>query len=174
MATLLKADKKPNWYVIYVNSRAEKKVAGLLEEKGIEAFVPLVKTMRIWSDRKKMVELPLINGYVFLRIAPQETLEVLQTNGVVGFVKMEKELARIRDNEIDALKQFVKLGYHLEAGGIPANYQKGEKVKIASGVLKGVEGYIIEVNENRSLEILLESIGQSVRAVLPAEIVASI
>ena len=42
-----------NWYVLYVRSRHEKKVHQLLQEKGIESSLPLIKTIRIWSDRKK-------------------------------------------------------------------------------------------------------------------------
>ena len=57
------------WHAIYVNSRSEKKIGDLLLSKSIEAYVPLTKTMRQWSDRKKMVELPLLNGYVFVNIS---------------------------------------------------------------------------------------------------------
>jgi transcription antitermination factor NusG len=54
------------WHAVYVSSRTEKKINDLLNNKGIEAYVPVVKTMRQWSDRKKMVEMPLLNGYVFV------------------------------------------------------------------------------------------------------------
>ena len=59
-------DPKKKWHAVYVSSRTEKKITDLLNNKGIEAYVPIIKTMRQWSDRKKMVELPLLNGYVFL------------------------------------------------------------------------------------------------------------
>ena len=57
-----------HWHAIYVCSRSEKKVCENLNKKNIEAYVPVVKTIRQWSDRKKKIELPLINGYVFVRI----------------------------------------------------------------------------------------------------------
>ncbi|MBK6836162.1 MAG: UpxY family transcription antiterminator [Bacteroidetes bacterium] len=58
-----------NWFALYVSSRAEKKVMESLLTKGIQAYAPLVKTVRNWSDRKKTVELPLLNGYVFVYIS---------------------------------------------------------------------------------------------------------
>src|SRR6188472_2452236 len=81
-----------NWHAIYVKSRTEKKVGEALEARNIEAYVPVVKTMRQWSDRKKMVELPLLNGYVFVNITLKEQDVVLQTRGVVNFVRSEKKI----------------------------------------------------------------------------------
>ena len=53
------------WYVLYTKSRQEKKVAESLQAIGIEAFCPLVTVVKQWSDRKKKVQLPLINSYIF-------------------------------------------------------------------------------------------------------------
>src|ERR1700752_210484 len=112
----MEAEKK--WHALYVASRQEKNTARLLSEKGIESYVPIVKTMRQWSDRKKMVEVPLLNGYVFVHISPIENDKTLQTKGVVNFVRSEGKTAVIRADEIDRLKQLVELGYQLEANGI--------------------------------------------------------
>ncbi len=163
-----------SWHAIYVSSRTEKKVAEILVSKKIESYVPLVKTMRQWSDRKKMVELPLLNGYVFVNINPSQTDTVLQTRGVVSFVKSEGKIALVRDIEIDRLKQLVSLGYQLEAGGIKKEYKEGERVKISSGVLKGIEGYVVDGSEQKQIEVLLESIGQCIRVKLPGELLLSV
>ncbi len=146
----------------------------MLINKGIEAYVPIVKTMRQWSDRKKMVELPLLNGYVFVNITNTENDKVLQTRGVVNFVRSEGKIAVIREIEIDRLKQLVALGYHLEANGINKEYKEGDKVKITSGVLKGIEGYVVDAGENKQIEVLLESIGQCIRVKLPNELLISL
>jgi transcription antitermination factor NusG len=168
------ADKVKNWRAIYVSSRTEKKIGETLIGKGIEAYVPLVKTMRQWSDRKKMVELPLLNGYVFVKTDLNENDKVMQTKGVVNFVRSEGKIATIRDIEIDRLKQLVELGYHLEANGINKIYKEGDKVKITSGVLKGIEGFVVDVGENKQIEVLLESIGQCIRVKLPNELLISL
>ncbi|MDP1801673.1 MAG: UpxY family transcription antiterminator [Bacteroidota bacterium] len=167
-------DKIKNWRAIYVSSRTEKKIGETLNAKGIEAYVPLVKTMRQWSDRKKMVELPLLHGYVFVKTDLHENDKVMQTKGVVNFVRSEGKIAVIREIEIDRLKQLVALGYHLEAHGINKKYKEGDRVKITSGVLKGVEGYVVDAGENKQIEVLLESIGQCIRVKLPKEILVNI
>jgi transcription antitermination factor NusG len=159
-----------NWRALYVNSRAEKKIGENLIAKNIEAYVPVVKTMRQWNDRKKLVELPLMNGYVFVNIEPKDQDKVLQTKGVVSFVKSEGKIAVVREDEIARLKQLVELGYQLEAGGINKTYKEGDKIKITSGALKGIEGYVLESKENRQIEVLLESIGQCIKVKLPKEI----
>ena len=161
------------WHAIYVNSRAEKKVGEELHSKNIEAYVPLVKTMRQWSDRKKMIEIPLINGYVFVHINEMQHDSVLRIKGVVSYVRSEGRKAVIKEVEIDRLKQLVGLGYHLEASGIEREYKQGDKIKINSGALKGFEGYISGTRENGVLEVLLESIGQCIKVTLPKEIVTT-
>ncbi len=158
------------WYALYVSSRAEKKAAELLQDRGIEAYVPLIKTMKQWSDRKKMVELPLFNGYVFVKILQHENEIVLQTRGVVNFVKSEKKNAVVREIEIESLKQLIALGYQMEANTVKRNYNAGDKVKVISGVLKNIEGYVVENSQERFIEILLESIGQTIKVKLPEEI----
>lgn len=167
-------DTQKKWNAVYVSSRAEKKIGELLTGKAIEAYVPIVKTMRQWSDRKKMVEMPLLNGYVFVKITSAENDKVMQTKGVVNFVRSEGKIAIIRDVEIDRLKQLVQLGYHLEVSGIDREYKEGDKVKITSGVLKGIEGFVVGASENKQIEVLLESIGQCIRVKLPNELLISL
>ena len=157
------------WRALYVASRQEKKAFEKLQQKNIEVYLPIVKTMRQWSDRKKLVELPLLNGYIFVKISAIENDKVLQIAGVVNFVRAEGKIAKIREEEIDRLKQLIELGYHMEAHGISHDYKEGEKVKINSGALKNIEGFVIENKEGRFIEILLESIGQGIRVKLPKE-----
>jgi transcription antitermination factor NusG len=161
------------WYAIYVASRSEKKVNELLSEKGIHVYLPLVRSLRIWSDRKKMVEFPLMNGYVFVNInIITEKDKVLQTRGVVNFVRSEGKVAVIRDVEISRLKQIVELGYDIESDRMAQSYNEGDKIKIIAGPLKGLEGYIINSDSGKNFEIVLESIHQTVRVKLPEEILA--
>jgi len=166
--------EKQSWHAVYVNSRSEKKITEILLAKNIEAYVPIVKTMRQWSDRKKKVEMPLLNGYVFIHILPPEQNLVLQTRGVVSFVRSDGKIAVIREVEINRLKQLVALGYQLEVESINKVYKEGDRIRISSGPLQGIEGYVIESKENRQIEVLLESIQQCIRVRLPKEILFSI
>jgi transcription antitermination factor NusG len=159
-----------NWNALYVNSRAEKKVCEALQCKNIEAYIPVVKTMRQWSDRKQAVELPLINGYVFVCIAMPQRDTVLQTKGVVSFVKHCGAIAVVQEKEIEQLKQLIELGYHLEANRTDYSFKEGEKVKINSGPFKNFEGYVLGKNQKTHFEVSLASIGYSIKVKLPQEL----
>lgn len=165
-------DKK--WYALYVRSRGEKSVGELLQKKGVEVYVPLVKTMRQWSDRKKMVELPLFSGYVFVKTTATQNDFVLRTNGIVGFVKYLGKNAEIRETELNRVKQLVALGYEMETSLLNKRLQVGEKIKVTSGPLKGVEGYVMSLINGDWLEIALESLGQVIKVKLPEGILKTI
>ncbi len=67
-----------HWYAVYTKPRSEKKLAERLSDQGIEAYLPMRKTLKQWSDRKKMVSEPLISSYVFVNIFQKDYLEVLK------------------------------------------------------------------------------------------------
>jgi len=95
------------WYAIYTRPRWEKKVNGLLVQKGIEVYCPLNKVRRRWSDRIKTIEEPLFKSYVFVRISDEERTGVRMTNGVVNFVYWNGKPALIKEKEIQTIKLFL-------------------------------------------------------------------
>ena len=88
--------KVPRWYAIYTRSRYEKKVSMELEERGLEHFLPLVPQLRNWKDRKKIVNMPIFPGYVFVNIKLSEKIRVLRANGVVRFIEFNGSCLRFR------------------------------------------------------------------------------
>lgn len=162
------------WFALYVNSRAEKKVADSLTLKGVEIYLPLIESVRQWSDRKKKIVLPLFNGYVFVHINATEKEKVLQTNGVVNFVRHCGKDAEVRNEEIVRLKQLIELGYTMDAGGIEKAYNKGDRVRIKYGPLKNLEGYILDDASGRFVEVVLESIGQVLKVKLMPQLITEI
>lgn len=66
----------PAWYVVQTYSRCEQRVAKDLTAKGFETYLPLLRELRQWSDRKKMVETPAFSGYVFTRCEPSIVLAI--------------------------------------------------------------------------------------------------
>lgn len=135
--------EQKRWYAVYTRSRAEKKTFESLLKEGYEAYLPLYKTLRQWSDRKKMVTLPLIPSYVFVKIVAKENRKVLEVDGVVAFIKFEKELVAIPDQQIEAIQNLVSSGAEIKA--ITEHIEKGDLVRIASGPMRGTEGEIIEM-----------------------------
>lgn len=161
---------KKNWHAVYVSSRQEKKVTEAFQKKGIESYLPLLKTLRNWSDRKKLVELPLLPGYVFVQMQASEKDSVLQTKGVVSFLRCEGKIGIVRNEEIEGLKQLISLGYNLSVFRTEKKLVKGDKIKINSGHLKNIEGFIIEEKGESFFDVYLESVEFNVRVKLPEEL----
>jgi transcriptional antiterminator RfaH len=129
------------WYAVYTRSRTEKKIAERLQEKGIEAYVPLRKVLKQWSDRKKLVEEPLIRSYVFVKILPEQYFEVLNTPGAVRYIFFSGKAATIPDRQIDLLKLIT--GQNTDAVPIPNTFKPGTIVKVIGGPLIGLVGEMI-------------------------------
>ena len=143
------------WFVIYTKSRNEKKVAELLQKNGVEVFCPLVKLKKNWSDRKKIVETPLFNSYVFVNLSEKDRNVVFNVPGVIRYVFWLKKPAVARDSEIESLKAV--LNDTMDSFSIE-NYQIGDTVKISEGVFKGLDG-VIEKQSNTKLHVILENVG---------------
>jgi transcription antitermination factor NusG len=159
-------DKK-NWYALYTKSRAEKKVLKEFEYLGIEAYLPLRKTMKQWSDRKKKVEEPVIKSYIFVHIEENKRYDVFKADGVVNFVHFEGKPAVIRDQDIKAFQQLVDQNIDFEVTS--EHLTKGQKVKITFGDLRNVEGEITEILGKKQIAIHIDQIGFSLIVKIPVQ-----
>lgn len=148
------------WYPVYTNPRAEKKAYDTLTNKGIEAYLPLQKRLKQWSDRKKWVEEPLIKSYLFVHIADHARTEVLMTKGISRFIYFSGSVAAMPDKQIEDLKLLMASSLELEV--TEENLQPGEKIKIKAGPLKGLTGEMIAYRSQKQLLLRLESLGCSI------------
>ncbi len=138
------------WYVLYVKSRAEKKVAERLKERGRELFCPLKTEVRQWSDRKKKVVIPYFPSYIFIRINySKERLSVLQETGVVGFLHWMKKPATIREEEMEEVIAFFKDNKNNRIVKEPIVV--GERYKIERGPFMGKMGKVEWKNGQRAV-----------------------
>lgn len=167
------AEQEKKWYALYVSSRQEKKVQEGLLSKNIEAYTPLVKTMKQWSDRKKMVELPLIKGYVFVKHADHEKEKVFTVRGIVNYVTFEKKPAVVNEKEIQVLKDIISFGYETSVANY-SHFTNGTDVKITQGDFKGLFGTIIKKDRNEFFAVALNSIQQHVIIKLPSAILEKV
>lgn len=145
------------WYALYTKSRAEKKVYDDLKKMGIEVYLPLKRELRQWSDRKKWVETPIINSYIFININSDDYMKVFDSRGVVSYVSHKGKAVPIPDNEIDAMRRTVenKMVFSVESNSI----QKGQIVTVTSGPLKGITGEVLEVQGQKKLYLRISHIG---------------
>src|SRR5690606_12212796 len=109
-----------SWYVLYVKSKYEIKAASTLEKMGIETFCPVVKELRQWSDRKKMILKPLFNSYVFIKIKEENREQVFDVTGIVRYVYWLGKPAMVNDKEINTIKEWVESGltHKIEVRGL--------------------------------------------------------
>nr|WP_294949860.1 UpxY family transcription antiterminator [uncultured Mucilaginibacter sp.] len=148
------------WYPVYTHARAEKKAYTTLTAKGIEAYLPLQRRLKQWSDRKKWVEEPLIKSYVFVHVADNALAEVLMTKGIARFIYFSGEVTSMPDKQIEELKLLMASSLELEV--TEENLQPGEKIKIKAGPLKGLTGEMIAYRSQKQLLLRLESLGCSI------------
>ena len=147
-----------SWYAVRTFSRAEKQVVERLRGKGVEAYVPLRVEKRKWSDRIKVVETPLITCYVFVRVKTDRMIDVLRTQGVVGYVKENREPVIVPDVQMENFMRSV--------ASLPQNVsfttdviKKGEPIIVKRGPLAGMKGEMVEYANGHRLIIRLNSIG---------------
>lgn len=148
------------WYGLQTRPRHEKIVAQRLKERGVATFLPLVTEVHRWSDRKKSVQMPLFSCYVFARFVHnrEERLRVLRVEGVFGLIGSRGEGSPIPDEQIEAVRQVVQ-------GQIPWSSHPflkiGQRVRIRSGAMDGVEGILVSRNGDRTLVISVDAIQRS-------------
>jgi transcription antitermination factor NusG len=152
-----------NWYAVYTKPRWEKKVNELLLKAGVEAYCPLNKVRKKWSDRIKWVEEPLFKSYVFVKIAEEEQTAVRMVNGIVNFVYWLGRPAIIQDKEIAIIRKF--LNEYTEVRAEPLDLRIDAKIRINRGVLMDKEAKVVEVM-NKKVRVVIESIGYALFAVI--------
>lgn len=145
---------KPRWYVLYTAPRAEKQVAERLSLAGIDNWLPLHRSPRVWSDRVKIVEVPLFSSYVFVNCHEAKLIDLLKIYGVSRIVYYDGKPAVVRPAEIDAIKQFLE-----EAAC--HKLCEGEEVEILRGAMKQVSGRVKKINK-KHLFLYIEQLGATV------------
>lgn len=156
----------PVWHAVYTKSRAEKKVLLELEFQGIEAYLPLQKKLRQWSDRKKWVETPLISGYIFVHINNFHYDKVLQTQGVVTYVRFEGKAAIIPDDQIDAIKRLLRQ-HQYEVKISHENFSEGDHIEVMGGPLMGLKGTLVSLRGKKRVAVQLSQLNISLTIDLP-------
>ncbi|WDF62911.1 UpxY family transcription antiterminator [Flavobacterium sp. KACC 22763] len=145
-----------NWYVVYTKPKWEKKVADKLNQLGIECYCPLITQIKQWSDRKKKVETPLFNSYVFVHLSDFDRNVVFQAQGVVRYLFWLGKPAIVKDEEIETIKKSLKAP-NISDVSVSA-IQVGDKIKLESGVFSNQSGVVQEVSNNY-YTLVLESLG---------------
>jgi len=166
------SEKEKKWLAVYTKPRWEKKVDTVLVRKGIESWCPIQKVERKWSDRKKIIEDPIFKSYVFVHIADEERLQVLQTEGVLNFVHFMGKPAIIKEEEVNNVKLYLlekDVKIHVES---LRSFAENDKVIIRQGVFMDNTGTVLKAS-TRKIYVRLESLEQVMIVEFPVSYVES-
>lgn len=151
-------DSSYNWYALYTRSRYEKKLNEDLISRGVECYLPLKTEKRKWSDRVKLIEEPLLKGYLFVKVSNREYFDVLNNTGAVCYVAFDGKAAAIPEKQIGDLKQFVNT-FNDSICVTRDRISKGDVVKVSHGLLKGVHGEVVEIRGKSRIVLRFQSLG---------------
>lgn len=147
------------WFAILVRTGREKTANLLLENSGYECLLPVSKSTRHWSDRTKVIEVPLFPGYLFCRMNPHNRLTVLMTPGVMQIVGVGKTPIPVEEEEIAAIQRVQKSGL----SAMPWPYmQIGNVAQILEGPLRGLAGIIVKIKSGTKLVLSVGLLQRSV------------
>ncbi len=138
------------WFAVRVKSNYEKPVSAILRGKGFEEFLPTYRARRQWSDRIKVLDLPLFPGYLFCRIDLSRRLPLLTTPGVLYLVGKARTPEPVDDTEVMAIQSVVR-------SGLPAlpwpSVVVGQKVRLERGPLRGIEGVVAKIADQHRIYV---------------------
>jgi transcription antitermination factor NusG len=161
-----KSTTEPQWYALYTAPRAEKLVFKRLSETGVETFLPMQKTYRQWSDRRKLVERPLLSSYIFVRTTFKFFPIIYNTPGVVKFISFEGHPVPIPQNQIDNLRLLVNSDAEIELTG--EKFAKGDNVEVISGSLTGLTGELIKTGGKKRVIVRIDKLDQNILVTIPS------
>ena len=148
-------------------SRAEKKVRERFEEEGVECFLPVQTVVRQWTHRKARVVVPVIAGMIFVRVEKREQITVLETRGVVSFLRLrgEKEPAVIPDKQMaDFRFQMADFRFLLDFSEeavemVNEEIAVGDMIQVVKGPLKGLEGELVKFRGTTKVAVRIDMLG---------------
>ncbi len=151
-----KEEPSASWFAIYTRARTEKRLHERLQSEGYESYLPLIKTLRQWSDRKKWVEVPLLNSYVFVRTHPEYLRDIVKLEGAARYISFEGRPAPIPQKQIDNLRLLVNGEEQIEVTG--ERFSPGDPVEVTHGSLRGLTGELIKIGNRNKVVVRIDKL----------------
>ena len=147
-----------NWYALLTRHQHEKAVAFALSNKSHEVYLPLYRSIRRWRDRAKPVWFPLFPGYVFIREGLDRQLQILTTPGIIQIVGWGGRPAIVPRTQLDAVRRLIESRLAVETHPY---LQCGDRVRVKTGPLMGLEGILTRKKGVARLVVSMEMLGRS-------------
>lgn len=168
---LMNGTSQPAWYAAYTRANHEKHVAEQLIRRGIECYLPLYDSVRCWKDRRIRLSLPLLPGYLFVRIAFRDRLRVLEIPSVVSLVGFGRGPVSLDEAEVESLRSAL-------TGGLSARphpfLNTGHRVRVKQGPFEGLEGIIVRRKGEFRLVVSFSLIQRSIYVEVDSELLESL
>ena len=148
-----------NWYVIHTKPKGEKKAEEQLLSLGINAYCPTRDEIRIWSDRKKRIQVPVLPSMVLVNIEDKDINKVFESSSVVRYMFWLGKRALVRQSEVDLLKKYLNGDFNLINSQL-SNIKVGDNFRLSS--FNNERGIVNRISNN-NIWIYLKSIGFSVK-----------
>ena len=133
------------------------------------------KVLRQWSDRKKRVEVPLFNSYIFVFEEATSHTGSAETPGVSTTIRVAGKPAVLRQEELDLIQRFLASGFFLETSALERDaFKSGDRAKVIDGPLRGVVGRVFGETDDGKLNVLIEGINQVIRVKVPVELLKKV
>ena len=138
------------WFVLQSKPMKESVVYNQIYKRNIEVYLPLVDTVRYWSDRKKKVKSPLFPGYLFVHANNEERYEAISnTTGALKYLMFQKRFAVLTDEEIKNIR--ISMVEPERINIEETNFYEGDYVEITHGIFRGLKGMIVQFHGNYKL-----------------------
>lgn len=163
-----------NWYALRVRSKHEFVTHNELCKKGIDSYLPTVRKMSQWKDRKKLIEIPLFSGYLFVNINvnSDEYFNTLKSRGAVNILFLEPgRPAQVPSDEIESLRIIVNSGRELD---IYPNIKEGTAVLVKKGLFKGAKGILSSKDDYSMFSVDITLLGKGVSVKVLADDIETI
>ena len=161
------------WFALQTRYRYEERIATELQTKGFESYLPTLREVHTWKDRKKVLDVPAFGGYLFARFEPslQNRVRVLETTGVVKLLGNHGAPEPVSGQEIESLR------LALESGAPCSRHplvEIGTSVRVRRGPLAGLEGRVLRMGNKLSVFVNVASVCQAIAVEVPIDDVDAI
>ena len=125
------------WWALMTRTRQEKAVARYLLAREIPFYLPLVSKDNFVRGRRLRAHIPLFSNYLFLCGTPDDRVTALQSNRLSQTLPVVDQ-SGLR-NDLSNIQRLIEAGVALTPEG---RLQPGRRVRVRSGVMRGLEGVV--------------------------------
>ena len=151
-----------SWYVLRVSYSRELKIKALLDEKGVQAFVPMMWRKKTVDGQTEKKLVPAVNNLCFVKWSKPSIDDFIKGYGEKSPVHYywDRTCGCPMTVPDKAMEDFIKVSSSLDEEliyltEVSSKLHEGQLVKVISGSFAGVEGRIVRIRKSRRILVEL-------------------